>query len=401
MNALAIRSFAFYFLTNTMSLLGTWIQKVGLGWLTWQITGSTFWTSFVSIALMAPIGLVGPFVAVFAENWDTRKAMMVTKFLMLVVSFLLFLLQLYDLNSLFTIVTGSLTLGFLSALHGPSRLVFVSLVVPKQYLPSAIGLNSVSWNVCRVVGPSLAGFAIVFLGVAETFGIVVFLYLPLILNLLFLKTNMANLHKPALGRFFSRLSEGGRVALGTPVIFTCLSIVFINSVFVRGVLEIQPAIVGQVLGGDSASLATVTASAGFGALLAAGWLGYGRMSVDNIQRYLWPMMLVGLICTAGLYLVNDLFGMGMIFGLTGFTTTVTGIGAQTVIQINVPDRYRARVMTWWSTISHGSLALGGTVIGFLGDHITILTAIVLIMVPGFLLGIIVLAKCPLARWWLK
>jgi MFS family permease len=399
MNALTIRPFVVYFLTNTLSLLGTWVQKVGLGWLTWQITESTFWTSFVSIALMAPVGLIGPFVAVLAENWDTRQAMLISKCLMLLVSTVLFLLQLYDLNSLSSLVSGSLILGLLSALQGPSRLVFVSLMVPKPYLPSAIGLNSVSWNVCRIVGPSLAGFAIVFLGLDKTFGIVVLLYIPLIVNLLFLKLTMRErCHAPA-GRFFVRLKEGGKVAVETPLIFTSLSIVFINSAFVRGVLEIQPAIVGQVLGGDSATLAMVTASAGLGALLAAGCLGYGRMSLGVIQRYLWPMMLGGVVGTACLYITDDLVRISAVFVITGFTATVTGIGAQTVIQVNVPEQYRARVMTWWSTLSHGSLALGGTVIGFLGDYITIRSAILLTMIPGLLLAVMVLAKCPLARWW--
>ena len=78
MNALTIRAFAIYFLTNTLSLLGTWIQKVGLGWLTWQITESTFWTSFVSIALMAPVGILGPFIAVYAKLGYAR-AFLVTK----------------------------------------------------------------------------------------------------------------------------------------------------------------------------------------------------------------------------------------------------------------------------------------------------------------------------------
>ena len=82
MNALSLRPFVLYFWANTTSLLGTWIQKVGLGWLTWQITESTFWTSFVSIALMAPVGIIGPFIAVYAESWDMRRAMMVTKIMM-------------------------------------------------------------------------------------------------------------------------------------------------------------------------------------------------------------------------------------------------------------------------------------------------------------------------------
>ncbi len=167
MNAFTLRPFVIYFLTNTLSLLGTWIQKVGLGWLTWQITESTFWTSFVSIALMAPVGIIGPFIAVYAESWDMRRAFLITKILMMLVSFVIFALQYFDLHNLHSLIATSLALGLLSAVHHPIRLVFISIVVPRPYLASAIGLNSVSWNMSRVVGPGLSGFAIALLGLGN------------------------------------------------------------------------------------------------------------------------------------------------------------------------------------------------------------------------------------------
>ena len=72
----------------------------------------------------------------------------------------------------------------------------------------------------------------------------------------------------------------------------------------------------------------------------------------------------------------------MIFIVTGFTATLVGIGAQTLIQLEVNENYRARVMTWWSTISFGSLVFGGIIIGFLGDIIGISNAIIIMMLGG-------------------
>ena len=399
MNALKLRPFVFYFLTNTLSLLGTWIQKVGLGWLTWQITESTFWTSLVSIALMAPVGIIGPFIAVYAESWDMRRAFLITKISMMLVSFAIFLLQYLDMHNLPTLLATSLALGFLSAVHHPIRLVFISIVVPRSYLASAIGLSSVSWNMSRVVGPGIAGFAIVILGLANTFGLAVMLYMPLIIALAFLPLEKRLKVKSNSGRFFQRMLDGGRVALRTPLIFTSLCIVAINSFFVRGVLEIQPAVVGQILGGDSKALATVTAAAGIGALLASVWIGLGKLSPNFIQRCLWPMMVVGLLGTAVLNIAGTIIPMSLIFILTGFTATVTGIGAQTLIQLDVKEEYRARVMTWWSSVSFGSLTIGGIMIGFLGDLIPIEDAILIVMVPCGVLAILVLTKLPLARWY--
>ena len=398
MNAFKLRPFVIYFLTNTLSLLGTWIQKVGLGWLTWQITESTFWTSFVSIALMAPVGIIGPFIAVYAESWDMRRAFLITKILMMLVSFVIFGLQYFDMHNLHSLIVTSLALGLLSAVHHPIRLVFISIVVPRPYLASAIGLNSVSWNMSRVVGPGLSGFAIVLLGLATTFGIAVILYAPLIVALALLPLESRAKVKPNADRFFQKMRDGGKAALQTPIIFTALCIVALNSFLVRGVLEIQPAIIGQILGGESQTLAIATAAAGVGALLASCWIGLGKLSPNFIQRCLWPMLIIGVTGTACLNLTSTIIPMSFIFVLTGFTATVAGIGAQTLIQLKVEEDYRARVMTWWSSVSFGSLTLGGILIGFFGDLTPIEDAILMVMVPGFLLAMLVLVKLPLARW---
>ena len=382
MNALKLRSFVYYFITNTLSLLGTWVQKVGLGWLTWQITESTFWTSVVSLILMAPVGFLGPLIAVFAENWDSRRAMLVTKSLMAFVSVLIFLVQLLGLHNLFSLLASSIALGMLSAFHHPVRLVFISLVVPKPYLASAVGMNSVSWNVSRNIGPGIAGMTIYLLGASETFGIATALYLPLIICLWFMALQPRKSDTGSADSFFGKIIDGGSVVVGNPLIFSTLCLVILNSFFVRGVLEIQPAIVGQILGGESASLAIVTAAAGIGSLIASGWIGLGFLNKSQIQNLLWPMVLAGIIITASLHFFVNLVPISMIFIVTGFTATLVGIGAQTLIQLEVNENYRARVMTWWSTISFGSLVFGGIIIGFLGDIIGIGKAVIIMMLGG-------------------
>ena len=389
MNALTLPSFVGYFLTNTLSLLGTWVQKVGLGWLAWQTTESTFWTSVVSLLLMAPVGLLGPFIAVFAERWNSRYAMLATKIMMLGISGVIFVIQLLGLHNLFTLVACSTTLGLLSAFHHPIRLVYISLVVPKPYLASAVGLNSVSWNLSRIIGPGLAGLTIHLMGLSETFFIAILLYAPLIVSLYFLVLQPRKGDTAEPTSFLKRMIDGGAVAFRTPIIFSTLCLVALNSFFVRGVLEIQPAIVGQIMGGESHILAIVTAAAGLGSLLASGLIGLGKLVKSQIQKSLWPMAMLGIATTALLKTSTDLTTVILIFITTGFTATIVGIGAQTLIQLEVQESYRARVMTWWSTISFGSLVCGGAAVGFLGDLVGIDNAIWYMMLFGGVIGLLV------------
>ena len=186
MTALSNKPFTLYFLSNTIALLGLWIQKIGVGWLTWEITESTFWTSFVTLALMAPAGVIGPLFAVFAENWNMRTASIILKVLMFMTGGIIWFLQYLDMHSLFTLASLSILQGLLSACYHPVRLVFVSIVVPRNLLSSAVGLNSASFNGSRVVGPAFAGVTIALFNLETTFFVAMLTYIPLIPVLIYM-----------------------------------------------------------------------------------------------------------------------------------------------------------------------------------------------------------------------
>jgi len=386
-NAFSHRAFNIYFFTNTFSLLGIWVQKVGLGWLAWQITESTFWTSLVALSIMAPAGILGPVFAVYAERWDMRRAMLLAKSIMTLVSILIFILQIFEMHSLQSLLILSFVLGVLNAIHHPIRLVFISLIVPRPYLPSAIGLNSVSWSMSRIVGPGIAGISIATFGLGITFGLAALLFLPFIIALIWLPLQNRQSENSNTEKFLTRLGNGWMVVLNTPIIFMCLSIVALNSFFIRGVLEIQPAIIGQVLGGDSKSLAIATAATGVGSVIASGWIGAGKLSQEFIRRTLWPGLIFGLIAILTLIQAIEIVSMSIVFIICGFTTTLVGIGSQTIIQLKVEDHYRARVLAWWSSVSFGGLTLGGLLIGLIGDFTSISTAIFFVGVLGLILAI--------------
>ena len=120
MNALSERKFLIYFVSNTLSVLGVWIQKVALGWFAWQISGSTFLTSIVAIGLMAPPGILGPFIAVYAENWDFKFSSILIKSLMFTISFIIWLMQINQLHTIETLIILSFILGILTAFLSPN-----------------------------------------------------------------------------------------------------------------------------------------------------------------------------------------------------------------------------------------------------------------------------------------
>ena len=104
------------------------------------------------------------------------------------------------------------------------------------------------------------------------------------------------------------------------------------------------------------------------------------------------MLVTGIGASALLHLFVDLTPVSLIFIVTGFTATIVGIGAQTLIQLDVQESYRARDMTWWSTIAFGSLFLGGSMAGFLGDIVGMNHAILFMMLAAGTLALFVLPR---------
>lgn len=384
MNALSNKSFSLYFYSNTISLFGLWIQKIGVGWLTWEITESTFWTSFVTLALMAPAGVLGPFFAVFAENWNMRVASIILKILMFLIGILIWFLQYLDQHTLLTLASLSVLQGLLSACYHPVRLVFVSIVVPKNLLSSAVGLNSASFNGSRVVGPAFAGGLIAFFNLEATFLVAALTYVPLIPVLIYMPLRKRIKEKGSQGSFFYRFLEGGKFAIRTPIILKGLFIVFISAFFVRGMLEIQPTIAGEILKQGSFGLSLITTTAGIGALLASIWIGF-RNNKSKIETKLVSMLMLGLVISCIIGLISEVYTMAVFFTIVGFTTTAVGIGTQTIIQLEVEEVYRARVLTWWSSISFGSLTVGGIILGFVGEYIPLSNALLVMPIVGYLI----------------
>ncbi len=384
MTALSYRPFLLYFITNSISLLGLWIQKIGVGWLTWQLTESTFWTSFVTLALMAPAGILGPFFAVWAENWDMRRASIFLKLSMLLLATTVWYLQLLNLHTVYSLAILSIFHGILSAMYHPVRLVFVSVIVEKKFFGSAISLNSASFNASRVIGPSLAGFFIFFFNLEVTFFVSAISYLPLLPILCLIPLRLRTIENNKNEKFLKNLIDGLQVALKTKIIINSLIIVFVNAFFVRGILEIQPTIAGEVLLGSSTSLSIITATAGVGALLSSLWMSFTKFNQNNLFGVLSPMLLIGFISSLLIGLTQNLILISSFFLIMGFSTTMIGISSQTIIQLKVNDKYRARVLTWWSTISFGSLTLGGIILGISGEFFPIRFGIISMPILGFI-----------------
>jgi len=314
-----------------------------------------------------------------------RKASLYLKILMFLVGIILWYLEHLSSHTLFSLAVLSVIQGIIQACYHPVRLVFISEIVPREMLSSAVGLNAASFNASRVIGPSIAGVLIYVFNLETTFLVALLTYIPLIPILFFIKLNNRQKSTEENKKFFGRLVEGGKVAFQNETIFKCLFLVLMNGFFIRGMLEIQPTIAGEILKNGSFGLSLITAATGLGALLGSIWVGFGAKAGFKAEKAILPMLYLGFLVAVFIVFFNNLYVSSFLFLVAGFTATSVGIGSQTIIQLEVHDSYRARVLTWWSTISFGFLTLGGLVLGYAGEIIPLRTAMIVMPIIGIII----------------
>src|SRR6516164_7619085 len=169
--ALPLRNanYGIYIAGSAVSLIGTWMQRIAVGWLTWQLTHSGLWLGIVAFADFFPVLLVGPIAGAAADRWDRLRVVQTSQCILLVQAAVLFALTASGHMNIGLLVALTAFQGVIVAFNQPARLALVPSLVAQADLASAVAINSVVFNLARFIGPMLAGPAIVWSGVAAAF----------------------------------------------------------------------------------------------------------------------------------------------------------------------------------------------------------------------------------------
>ncbi|WGS53458.1 MFS transporter [Paraburkholderia sp. D15] len=361
-HALAGRDFRRYTCGNALSLTGTWLQRIGAGWLAWESSGSSLWLGIVAFADLFPTVLFAPLAGVMADRHDRRKVVLYCQVVAMAMAVLQGVLLLGESASLTSLLLVTSVTGIANALCQPARMAWISNLVPRRRLASAVAINSLCFNLARFVGPAVAGVVLVQLGVAALFWLNALSYAVFIGVLLRMPAAVRPSGMKADGRWLEQALDGFRyLASAAPLrgVFVMLSV---SAVCVRGVPDLAPAISEQLLQRGPRGFATLVAAAGLGALAGGVWIS-GRGNACNVATLVGRHVLAAALCTLALAVTRDFhLALGLFFAL-GFSIVVTGIGAQTLIHLSVPEPMRGRVLGSYGVIYRGGPALSALWLG--------------------------------------
>jgi MFS family permease len=364
--ALANPQFRLYTVGSVPSLLGTWIQRLAVAWLAWKLTQSHAWVGAVAMADMLPFVFLAPLAGAFADRLDRLKAARLLQLASMAHATVLATLAFANLIEIEILLVLALVQGIIQAVLQPFRHAIVANLVSREELPGAIAVNSITWHTSRFIGPVLAGIILDRLGIGAAFAINAATFPPFVYALYRLSLAHLPRVKRSLAEIPREILDAARYITGHRIIGPIIAILFVNSFIGRAVMELLPGFAGEVFDGEARILAILVSSTGFGAVIGGLWFGLGAK-----RDRLMPLVVVNTLLLALGHLslaATDRIEIAMAsLAVMGFGLTIAGIAIQTIVQSEVDEALRGRVMSVYGVMWIGSPGLGALILGTISD----------------------------------
>ncbi len=372
--ALRQRNFAYYMWGGAPSLVGYWVHRISVLWLTWEMTHSGTWLGLMSVADLAPTVIVTPFAGAIADRVDRRKMAILTQALAMIQAIILAFLVMTDRIDIWSLWLFTLLLGIVYAFFTAARLSMVPNLLPKENVASAIAFDSAVFNIARFLGPLIAGLIIARWGVGPAFMLnasTFVIYLVALYRLRLLRSEVSDRGTRSL---LSDTREGLRYAMDHPGIRRILLLLIAMAVTVKAVLDLLPGFADAVFHRGPGGLAELTAAAGLGAFCGAIYLAQ-RGSTRGLTLLTMSSLIIG---AGGVLLLSgtDVYWQALVaMFFAGLSVTLSGTGAQVLMQGVVDGAMRGRVMSMYGVIYRGGPAFGALIMGSASDVIGLQAAV--------------------------
>lgn len=368
LRALAHRNYRLFFAGQSVSLVGTWLTRMAMSWLVYRLSGSALLLGVVGFCGQIPALLLSPFAGVLVDRWNRHRVLVVTQVLAMGQSLALAALALSGVIAVWHVVALSVLQGFINAFDIPARQsLVVELVEDRADLPNAIALNSTMFNAARLIGPSVAGALIAWVGEGGCFLVDGVSYLAVIGSLLMMRIERSPRAEPPK-HLLTELREGYTYAFHFPPIRALLLLLAMVSLMGLPFAVLMPVMASKVLGGGPNTLGFLLAASGLGALVGSGYLA-SRRTVQGFGRVIAltaALFGVGLVAFAlSRHVVLSLLALVVV----GYGMMVSLAASNTLLQTIVEERMRGRLMSFYAMAFLGTAPFGSLLAGTLAARI--------------------------------
>jgi MFS family permease len=383
------RNFRLFWTGQTVSLIGTWMQQVGQGWLALELTNSAFMVGLVSAVGSLPVLLLSLYGGVVADRRSKLRIVIICQALLLVEAAALWWFTWAGRINVEWLLALTTLGGVISAFEIPARQAMIVELVSREDLVDAIALNSGGFNLARIVGPSIAAIILAKFGLAWCFGINALSYFAVLASLARIKlpawTPVQHLISP-----FEQLKQGLDYIRSSRAVSGLMGVIAVYSIFGFQYLTMMPVVARDVLHTGASGYGLLLTFVGIGALTGALSLaGLGarirRGRLFNATAYAFA----GLTILFSLMRSVHLAALVLLF--LGLTMLINGALANGILQSVVPDELRGRVMATYVFVYVGFTPIGSFIAGTMARFVGVQWAI-------FAGGLVMLAYSLWAFW---
>lgn len=360
------RNFSVFWLGALASNIGGWLSNLAVPFVLYDITGSAVWVGLASVAQFLPGVLLGPLGGALADRHDRRKVLLSTQAGMAVSALLLWAVWAAGIHDPLLLLVLVALIGSFGGINMPSWQSFVSDLVPRADLVSAVTLNSLQFNAARSLGPAIAGLVIASMGPswAFLFNGISFVFVIVALSVIKLPAHipLTSVRVPVLRQFRTAL---GYVRRQRGILLAVLLSVAVG-LLGNPLFSLTVVFASDVFNIDARGLGLLNAALGFGALLAAPIVAGWSRQLPASKAVKWGLILYGLSLMAFGMTESFWIGFGILVVVGAcFLAVISGIN--TAVQLIVADHMRGRVMAVRHIFYTLSFPIGSILQGMIAD----------------------------------
>ena len=364
--ALSSPHYRLYVSGHIANVFGWWGNRLGVGWLTWDLTGSAGLLGVVAFSGMIPVTLVAPVAGVLADRYGHRQIAILAGITGGTVTLVLALLTLAGQMTVPILLVLSVLQGIGFGVEFPARQALIPQLCKPENVPAALAFNSTSFQVGTFLGPVLAGFLITHYGTGASILLFALTNYWMAFMVFMIRFRPAPKEQKEQPGFYRELQAGFQYIRDTPSLQLLFAVSFTTGLLLRPYTELLAGFADVVFGGGPAELAALTAAAGLGALTSGVFLAFrGRM--DGLVAIMLAGAISGSIGLA-LFAAQTWLPLGIaILGFASLMLLTCHVGSYSLIQNATDGQMRGRVISISVSITIGGPALGALLIGWLAE----------------------------------
>jgi predicted MFS family arabinose efflux permease len=369
LRTLSHRGYAIFTAGNLSSMSGEWIQRVGVGWLVWEMTHSASWLGIIACADMLPAVLISPLAGAYSDRMNRLRFIKIAVGLSTLQPFLLMTLYFTGLLNIHIMLALALFNAVAGALRQSAWHSVIPYLVDRESLPTAVALGSVTFNLSRFIGPAIAGPLIATVGPGYTFVLNFVSLIGYLVGLHVIKLNREEIKNPRSGtNILTETLEGFRYTVRHPGIAPLMFLLLGSSIGQRPFVDLLPGFAAQVFERGPEALGWMVSMVGLGALIGGLFLAM-RPSVRGQSFIAINAILLGAIGLLGFSLSQQFWLALVCLAVAGSSLSLSGVGTMSLVQLAVEDNMRGRVMSIYGLIFRSGPALGTLIMGFAAEYV--------------------------------